>query len=48
MKRYERLPMDSESALALVLLVVFCLFWGGYSLMVLVGEVPELLRGPLM
>lgn len=44
MKRYEHAPMDAESALALAFLAVCALFWGGYSLMVLVGEVPELLR----
>ncbi|HVZ29716.1 MAG TPA: hypothetical protein VG839_04945 [Asticcacaulis sp.] len=48
MKRYEHLPWDMESALALVIILIGCLFWGGYSLMVLVSEVPELLKGPMM
>ncbi len=47
MKKYDRLPMDSESAVALVIIAIGALFWGGYSLMIAVGEVPELLRGPL-
>jgi hypothetical protein len=47
MQHYERLPMNSESILTLVIIAVGALFWGGYSLMVLVGEVPELLHGPL-
>ncbi len=45
MKHHEHAPWDMESALTLVIIGIGCLFWGGYSLLVAVGEVPELMHG---